>query len=127
MGASMCVPVCMFVRTSTVLLSSRWCVVMSVTWIASDCGQVGIPSPHGCVRSTIRITRDRSIREVLHRPELLHHLLHDREIGDVLEPQVLGDLPEVLLALDGPVDVGLRHTLVLGPGLRLHERVEGAL
>src|SRR5919198_4291620 len=103
MGASMCVPVCMFVRTSTVLLPSRWCVVMSVTWIASNCGQVGIRSPHGCVRSTIRVTDGGLVREVFHRAELRDDLLHDREVGDVLELQVLGDLPESLLTRDRPL------------------------
>src|SRR5947207_2473086 len=50
----MWVPVCMLVLTSTVLFRSRWCVVMSVTSIDANCGQVGIRSPHGWVRSTIR-------------------------------------------------------------------------
>src|SRR5437870_6383043 len=50
----MWVPVCMLVLTSTVLFRSRWCVVISVTSIDANCGQVGIRSPHGCVRSTIR-------------------------------------------------------------------------
>src|SRR6266571_3276983 len=50
----MWVPVCMLVLTSTVLFRSRWCVVMSVTSIDANCGQVGIRSPHGCVRSTMR-------------------------------------------------------------------------
>src|SRR3979411_1136255 len=50
----MWVPVCMLVLTSTVLFRSRWCVVISVTSIEANCGQVGIRSPHGCVRSTIR-------------------------------------------------------------------------
>src|SRR5919202_6259066 len=53
MGASMCVPVCMLVLTSTVLLRSRWCVVMSVTSMDANCGQVGMRSPQGWVRSTI--------------------------------------------------------------------------
>src|SRR2546428_3532888 len=100
MGASMCVPVCMFVRTSTVLLPSRWCVVMSVTWIASNCGQVGIRSPHGWVRSTSFISNPRSIREVLHSSELLNDPLDDGEVRDVLEGHCLGDLAEVPLALD---------------------------
>src|SRR5947209_2254193 len=52
MGASMCVPVCMLVSTSTVLLRSRWWVVMSVTLIEANCGHVGMRSPHGWVRST---------------------------------------------------------------------------
>src|SRR3979490_2234066 len=121
----MCVPVCMFVRTSTVLLPSRWCVVMSVTWTASNCGQVGIRSPHGCVRSTSFIfTVLCLIREVRHASELVHDLLHDGEVGDVLELQVLGDLAEVLLALDRAFDVRLQETLVLWPGLCLHEQVE---
>src|SRR5438874_4386094 len=111
MGASMCVPVCMFVRTSTVLLPSRWCVVMSVTWIASNCGQVGIRSPHGWVRSTsFVISLRRSVREVLHATELVDNLLHDGEIGDVLELQVLRDLPEALLARDRPFDVGFERS-----------------
>src|SRR6266542_3508645 len=99
MGASICVPVCMFVRTRTVLLPSRWCVVMSVTWIASNCGQVGIRSPHGWVRSTSVVITGvrRSIREVLHASELVDDLLHDREVGDVLELQVFRDLAEILL------------------------------
>src|SRR5436309_4982656 len=101
----------MFVRTSTVLLPSRWCVVMSVTWIASNCGQVGIRSPHGCVRSTSFITRSSSIREVLHASELLHDLLHDGQIGDVLERHGLGDLAEVLLALDRAFDVRFQQAL----------------
>src|SRR5882762_7186353 len=125
MGASRCVPVCMFVRTSTVLLPSRWCVVMSVTWIASNCGQVGIRSPHGWVRSTSFIPRvPRSVREVGHASELLHDLLDDGEVGDVLELEVLGDLAEVLLALDRAFDVRLQQTFVLWPGLRLHEQIE---
>src|SRR5437899_198 len=83
------------VRTRTVLLPSRWCVVMSVTWIASNCGQVGIRSPHGWVRSTsFVISVRRSVREVLHASELVDDLLHDGEVGDVLELQVLRDLPE---------------------------------
>src|SRR5438876_8346730 len=102
----MCVPVCMLVRTRTVLLPSRWCVVMSVTWIASNCGQVGIRSPHGWVRSTSFI----GSREAGHRPaELLDDLLHDREVGDPVERQVLRDLAEGLLARDGAFDIGLRH------------------
>src|SRR5436190_2382424 len=117
----MCVPVCMFVRTSTVLLPSRWCVVMSVTWIASNCGQVGIRSPQGCVRST---SFRMSVREVLHPSELVRDLLRDGEVGDVGELQVLRDLAEVLLALERALDVGLRHALVLRPGLGLHEEVE---
>src|SRR6267142_4227487 len=121
----MWVPVCMFVRTSTVLLPSRWCVVMSVTWIASNCGQVGIRSPHGWVRSTSFIADvPGSIREVLHASELIDDLLDEREVGDVLELQVLGDLAEVLLALDRALDVRLQQALVLRPGLRLHEQVE---
>src|SRR5256885_16799942 len=112
----MCVPVCMFVRTSTVLLPSRWCVVMSVTWIASNCGQVGIRSPHGCVRST---SFRMSVREILHASELVRDLLRDREVGDIGELQVLRDLPEVLLTFDGPFDVRLRNALVLRPRLRL--------
>src|SRR5713226_4295272 len=55
MGASRCVPVCMLVSTSSVLLRSRWCVVMSVTLIEANCGHVGMRSPHGCVRSTTLI------------------------------------------------------------------------
>src|SRR5216684_7894564 len=108
----MCVPVCMFVRTSTVDLPSRWCVVMSVTWIASNCGQVGIRSPQGCVRSTSFVI---SVREVLHRTELRDDLLGDRQIDDVLELHVLRDLAEVLLALDRALDELLRHALVLRP------------
>src|SRR6266851_9166694 len=125
MGASRCVPVCMFVRTSTVLLPSRWCVVMSVTWIASNCGQVGIRSPHGWVRSTSLTPRSGSIREVLHAAKLVDHALHDREIGDVLERHGLRDLAEVALALDRALDIRFEQALVLGPGLRLHEQVEG--
>src|SRR5258707_14011031 len=125
MGASMCVPVCMFVRTSTVLLRSRWCVVMSVTWIASNCGQVGIRSPHGWVRSTSFILRPSSIGKVLHAPELLHDLLHDGEVRDVLKGHGLRDLAEVLLALDRAFDVRLQQALVLRPRLRLHQEVEG--
>src|SRR5438874_9704076 len=124
MGASMWVPVCIFVRTRTVLFPSRWCVVMSVTWIASNCGQVGIRSPHGWVRSTsLVISVRRSVREVLHAPELVDDLLRDGEVGDVLELQVLRDLPEPLLARDRPFDVGFEQALVLRPGLRLHQRV----
>src|SRR5919201_3015337 len=115
----MCVPVCMFVRTSTVLFPSRWWVVMSVTWIGSNCGHVGIRSPQGCVRSTSFI----SVGEVLHASELLDDLLGDGEIHDVGELQILRDLAEVALALDRAFDVRLRHTLVLRPGLRLHEKV----
>src|SRR5690242_10698004 len=55
MGASMWVPVCMLVSTSTVLLRSRWWVVISVTLIDANCGQVGMRSPQGCVRSTTLI------------------------------------------------------------------------
>src|SRR5436853_2805420 len=100
MGASMWVPVCIFVRTSTVLFPSRWCVVMSVTWIASNCGQVGIRSRHGWVRSTsLVISVRRSVREVPHAPELVDDLLHDREVGDVLGLHALRDLCEPLLAL----------------------------
>src|SRR4051795_12095674 len=60
----MCVPVCMLVLTSMVLLRSRWCVVMSVTSIEANCGQVGMRSPQGWVRSitftpTTSCTRDR--------------------------------------------------------------------
>src|SRR5437868_549173 len=122
----MCVPVCMLVRTRTVLLPSRWCVVMSVTWIASNCGQVGIRSPHGWVRSTsFVISVRRSVREVLHASELVHDLLHDGEIGDVLELQILRDLPKVLLALEGALDVGFKQAFVLWPSFRLHQRIEG--
>src|SRR5713226_2929994 len=110
MGASMCVPVCMFVRTSTVLLPSRWWVVMSVTWTGSNCGQVGIRSPHGCVRST---SFPRSIREVLHPTELLDDLLRDRQVDELVEGEVLGDLAERLLARDRALDVFLRYALVL--------------
>src|SRR6266568_5276047 len=126
MGASMCVPVCMFVRTSTVLFPSRWCVVISVTWIDSNCGQVGIRSPHGWVRSTsfVMSTVPGSVREVLHTSELIHDPFHDGEVGDVLELQVLRDLAEVLLALDRAFDVRLQQTLVLRPGLCLHQRVK---
>src|SRR6266702_7941548 len=53
----MWVPVCMFVLTSTVLLRSRWWVVMSVTSIDANWGQVGMRSPQGWVRSTIRTRR----------------------------------------------------------------------
>src|SRR2546430_10878303 len=117
----MCVPVCMFVRTSTVLLPSRWCVVMSVTWIASNCGQVGIRSPHGWVRSTsFRI----SVREILDASELVRDLLRDREVGHVRELEVLRDLAEVLLALERALDVRLRYALVLRPCLGLHEEIE---
>src|SRR5207302_9827121 len=122
MGASMWVPVCIFVRTSTVLFPSRWCVVMSVTWIASNCGQVGIRSPQGWVRSTSLVI---SVREVLHAAELVGHLLRDRQIEDVSSLHVLRDLAELLLARDRAVDVGLRHALVLRPGLGLHQEVEG--
>src|SRR6266567_8858045 len=121
MGASMCVPVCMFVRTNTVLLPSRWCVVMSVTWTASNCGQVGIRSPHGCVRST---SFTRSIREVLHPTELLDDFLRDGEVDDLVEGEVLGDLAERLLAGDRALDVLLRDAFVLRPRLGLHEQVE---
>src|SRR6266508_6767178 len=121
MGASMCVPVCMFVRTSTVLLPSRWCVVMSVTWIASNCGQIGIRSPHGCVRSTSVVM---SVREVRLAAELRYDPLHDGQVDDVLELQVLADLAEVLLTLDRAFDEALRHALVLRRGLRLDEGVE---
>src|SRR5438552_13923610 len=117
----MCVPVCMFVRTSTVLLPSRWCVVMSVTWIASNCGQVGIRSPHGCVRST---SFTRSIREVLHPTELLDDLLRDREVDELVEGEVFRDLAERLLARDRTFDVLLGNALVLRPGPGLHEKVE---
>src|SRR5438094_8428537 len=100
MGASMCVPVCMFVRTSTVLLPSRWCVVMSVTWIASNWGQVGIRSPQACVRSTCFIGRkpNSSVRDVF-LAELRDDLGRDRPIGHVRESQLLPDLSDILLAL----------------------------
>src|SRR2546428_4379730 len=120
MGASMCVPVCMFVRTSTVLLPSRGCVVMSVTWIASNCGQVGIRSPQGCVRSTSFIGL---IGEVL-LAELRDDLLRDREVNDVVERERLLDLAEVLFALDRALDVRLRHALVLRPGPGLDQLVK---
>src|SRR5216683_6944669 len=126
MGASMCVPVCMFVRTSIVLLPSRWCVVMSVTWTASNCGQVGIRSPHGWVRSiSFVISVRRSIWEILHASELIDDLLHDGEVGDVLELQILRDLAESLLARDRALDVGLEKAFVLRPCLGLHQSVEG--
>src|SRR2546421_5031871 len=112
----------MFVFTSTVLLPSRWCVVISVTWIASNCGQVGIRSPHGCVRS---MSFTRSIREILHPTQLLDDLLRDREVDELVEGEVLGDLAERLLARDGALDVLLRHALVLRPCLRFDEEVEG--
>src|SRR5438477_12210216 len=100
----------MFVRTSTVLLPSRWCVVMSVTWIASNCGQVGIRSPQGWVRSTsFVISVRRSVGEVLHASELVDDLLHDGEVGHILELQVLRDLAEPLLARDRPFDVGFEQ------------------
>src|SRR5438105_4562176 len=121
----MCVPVCMFVRTSTVLLPSRWCVVMSVTWIASNWGQVGIRSPQACVRSTSFIGRkpNSSVREVL-LAELRDDLGRDRQVDHVRESQVLLDLSEVLLALDRALDIRFRHALVLRPGFGLHEGVE---
>src|SRR5205814_6735956 len=117
MGASMCVPVCMFVFTRTVLFPSRWCVVMSLTSMDANCGHVGMRSPHGCVRST---SSTGSIREVLHAAQLFDDLLYDREIGDVLELQVLRDLSEPLLARDRAFDVGFEQAFVLRPCLRLH-------
>src|SRR5207247_10796838 len=93
MGAWLCVPVCMFCFTSTVLFPSRWCVVISVTSMDANCGHVGIRSPHGCVRST---SFTRSVREVLHPTELLDDLLRDRKIADLVEGEVLRELPERL-------------------------------
>src|SRR2546423_9162987 len=108
MGGSMCVPVCMFVFTRTVLFPSRWCVVMSLTSIEANCGHVGIRSPHGCVRSTSFTRRS---RVALHATELLDDLLRDREIGHVSELHVLRDLAEALLARDRSLDVRLRDAL----------------
>src|SRR5438105_14654715 len=71
----MWVPVCMLVLTSTVLFRSRWCVVISVTSIDANCGQVGIRSPHGCVRSTIRTLL---LKHAPKRVELLSALGVDR-------------------------------------------------
>src|SRR5712692_4601611 len=79
MGASMWVPVCMLVLTSTVLFRSRWCVVMSVTSIDANCGQVGIRSPHGWVRSTIRTC------VLKHAPSTYSFLsVDDDDAGDLL-------------------------------------------
>src|SRR5919204_46874 len=101
----MCVPVCMFVRTSTVLFPSRWWVVMSVTWIGSNCGHVGIRSPQGCVRSTSFI----SVGEVLHASELID--------------DVLGFLRLIDADLDDPVAV----RRVVHRAIRAHERANDAL
>src|SRR6184192_573677 len=114
MGASMCVPVCMFVFTRTVLLPSRACVVISLTSTDANCGHVGIRSPHGWVRSTSFI-RGRCSREPLDAAQLLDDLLRDGEVCHVNELHVLGDLAEALLARDRPVDVRLRHAFVLRP------------
>src|SRR5438067_3037504 len=122
MGASMCVPVCMFVFTSTVLFPSRWCVVMSLTSMDANWGQVGMRSPHGWVRS---MSFTRSIREVLHPTELLDDLLRDREVDELVEGEVFRDLAERLLARDRALDVLLRDALVLRPGFGLHQEVEG--
>src|SRR2546423_10085884 len=121
MGASMCVPVCMFVFTRTVLFPSRWCVVMSLTSIEANCGQVGIRSPHGCVRSTSFTT---SIREVLHPSQLVDDLLRDRKVDELVEGEVLRDLAERLFARHRAFDVLLRHALVLWPSLGLDQEIE---
>src|SRR5947208_7337355 len=112
----------MFVRTSTVLLPSRWCVVMSVTWIASNCGQVGIRSPHGWVRST---SFTRSIRKVLHPTQLVNDFLRDRKVDELVEGEVLRNLAERLFARHRAFDVLLRDALVLWPGLGLDQEIEG--
>src|SRR6266545_2208043 len=119
MGASMCVPVCMFVRTSTVLLPSRWCVVMSVTWIASNCGQVGIRSPHGCVRSTSFIAL---VREVL-LAKLKDDAIGEREVDDLVERDRFIDLLVVDQAQYRSLDVLLHDHLVLWPRLPGLERL----
>src|SRR5213594_1452813 len=124
----MCVPVCMFVFTRTVLLPSRWCVVMSVTSTDANCGHVGIRSPHGCVRSTSRVMRgvSRSVRPVL-LAELGHDLGRERQVHRVCERDRPIDLLEVEEALDRALDVLLRDARVLGPGLPAFERLVGDL
>src|SRR5713226_8134795 len=109
----MCVPVCIFVRTSTVLLPSRWCVVMSVTWIASNCGQVGIRSPHGWVRSTSFIAL---VREVL-LAKLKDDAVGYGEVDDLVIRDRLVDLFVVEQAQHRSLDVLLHHHLVLRPRL----------
>src|SRR5205807_8881955 len=99
---------------------------MSVTSMEANCGHVGIRSPHGWVRST-SFNRHRLSREPLDTTELLDDLLGDREIRHVRELHVLRDLPEALLAGDGPLDVRLRDALVLRPSFRFPESVERRL
>src|SRR5437899_3193711 len=122
----MCVPVCMFVLTMTVLLPSRWCVVMSVTSTDANCGHVGIRSPHGCVRSTSRVMRGvtRSVRPVL-LAELGNDLRRERQVHGVRERDRPIDLFEVEEAPDRTLDVLLRDPLVLRPGLGGFERLVG--
>src|SRR6266852_6219547 len=100
MGASMCVPVCMFVFTRTVLFPSRWCVVMSLTSMDANCGQVGIRSPHGWVRSTSFIVVAPSVRE-LRLAQLKNDALGEREVDDLVERDGLVDLLVVEKALHG--------------------------
>src|SRR5437870_2541887 len=120
----MCVPVCMFVLTRTVLLPSRGCVVMSVTSTEANCGQVGIRSPQGCVRSTSRVMRGvaRSVRPVL-PAELENDPGGERQVDGVGEGDGPIDLLEVEEALHGSLDVLLRDPFVLRPGLPALERL----
>src|SRR2546422_4265839 len=114
----MCVPVCMFVFTSTVLFPSRGCVVMSVTSMDANCGHVGIRSPHGCVRSTSRVIGfcPASVRPVL-LSELRDDLVRERQVDRVRERDRAVDLLEVEQALHRALDVLLRDPFVLRPRL----------
>src|SRR2546425_10289157 len=128
MGASMCLPVSMFVFTSTVLFPSRSCVVMSVTSMDANCGHVGIRSPHGCVRSTSRVIRcvPSSVRPIL-LSELRDDLVRERQVDRVRERDRAVDLLEIEEALDRALDVLLRDTFVLRPGLAALEGLVGRL
>src|SRR5882672_1137532 len=126
----MCVPVCMFVFTRTVLFPSRWCVVMSVTSMDANCGQVGIRSPQGCVRSTSFIaplTAPRSVAAPSVGELLLAKLeddaVREREVDDLVVRDGLVDLLVIEKALHRSLDVLPHHHLVLRPGLPGLERL----
>src|SRR5437879_10602498 len=95
---------------------------MSVTSMEANCGHVGIRSPHGWVRST-SFNRHRLSREPLDTTELLDDLLGDGEIRHVRELHVLRDLPEALLAGDGPLEVARRDALALRACVRVDDWV----
>src|SRR5712691_3282202 len=104
----------MLVLTSTVLLRSRWCVVMSVTSIDANCGHVGMRSPHGWVRSTIRTSQLLLGTRFVPRCNALFQSTRDRgehnaerHHNDHRDEQMIG-LEGVVVANDEIADAGDR-------------------